>query len=149
MRKSRILLASLSLFSLLIISGCKKDDDSPAKTKTQLLTQDLWKFDKATAGSVDISASISACVKDNNIIFDDDGTGEIVENPNICTPPASGNFVWTLQNGETRLFTSVVFFPGGGNEFTIVTLNDNTLELSQQMTIPPAPATTVTISLKH
>lgn len=140
----------LSLFSgLLLLScmACQKNSDDPP-SKTELLTSASWKFDKAMAGTVDISNIPQlACYKDNIIVFASNGTGTISEGANVCIPPAPANFTWSFQNNETVLSLSIPLLPGGSSNFNIVTLNETTLALSQDINIPPV--TTVTVSFKH
>ena len=142
----------LVLFSFFTILGpaCKKDDNpEPAKSKTQLISQSPWKFSTAVAGTVDVSSSIDACLKDNILSFATDGTGNVNESAIVCNPSGAGGFIWTFQNNEGILYVSNALFPGGSNQFTIETLNGTYLVLSQMMTIPPAPATKVNVTFVH
>ena len=137
------------LLLALVLTACKK---THIKTKTELLTQTTWRFDKATALGTDISSQIPSCIKDNIITFVSNGTGTISEGINICVPPTSGNLTWSFQTNETMLNLSAPLFPGGSGSFTIVTLNETNLVISQQMTLPPpAPQipVTVEITFKH
>ena len=144
-------LAACSLLMLTLFYGnCNKDDNPPAKSKTELLTQGNWKFDHATAsGAGDISNSVNACIKDNIATFSSNGTLVIDESTNVCSPSYAGNYTWSLQNGETILHLSAPLFPGGSNDFTLVSLNETNLVVSQTMTIPPYPTTTVEVTFKH
>lgn len=94
--KKVLLFASLGLLSLspVFVSCSKDDDNSPApKTKTELIAQSTWKFDKATAGLYgDISAYIDACYKDNIFTFQSNGNGNVNEATVICSPTTAGNF---------------------------------------------------------
>lgn len=49
MKKIKSLLAFFILGSILLFSSCSKDDDDPAITKTQLLTQNTWKYSSGTS----------------------------------------------------------------------------------------------------
>jgi hypothetical protein len=134
--------------------SCQKDNDStPApKTKTQLLTQSSWTFDKATAGTFgDVSAQIPACYKDNLITFVSNGTGNVNEGANVCVPSTAGAFTWAFQSNETMLNISATLFPGGSSTFTLVSLTETNLVISQPVTLPPPISATVTVefTLKH
>lgn len=136
---------------LLMVSAglvsCSKG--SKAKTKTELLTQASWKFDKAVAvGIGDISSQVQACLKDNIITFQSNGNGSVDESTNVCTPSTAGSFTWSFQSNETVLQVSTTLF-GGSGTFDIVSLTETNFVLSQVMTFPPLPAMTVEITLKH
>jgi hypothetical protein len=153
MQKKIILLSCIFAFFLLINSSCSKNDDSTptAKTKTELITLSSWKFDKATAsGAGDISTNPSlACYIDNILAFSSNLSGTINEGANVCTTPAPASFTWSFQNSETLLRLSFTLFPGGSPDFTIISLNETSLVLSQQMTIAPYPTTTIEVTFKH
>lgn len=133
--------ASLGLLSLsLVFVSCSKDDDdnNPApKTKTQLITQNYWKFSTATVGGFDVSIALQACQKDNFISFYPNGTGTLDEGPAKCNAldPQSNPFNWNFQNGETQLFISATLFTGGNTLFNLVTLSETQLVVSQNITV--------------
>jgi hypothetical protein len=147
----------ISLMSLLAIVAtvnvsCSKDDDpaQPAgKTKTELITKASWKFEKAVAGGSDISLAIKSCLKDNTVTFAVNKTGSISEEADICSPSSAGNFTWEFQTNETILHSSQPVFPGGSNDFKIVSLTETNLVVSQMMTVSPYPPTTVEVTFKH
>lgn len=140
MQKQLILFAITALVSTAFLSGCDKNDDPPAKTKTELLVQAGWKFQSATASGTDVSNnSAIVCIKDDVITFTTSGGGTITEGTVVCSPTTAGNFTWNFQDSETKLVMSSGLFPGGSGTFTIVALNETTLTLSQDVTIPPSP----------
>ena len=158
MKKRLISLTSLVILVAILHISCSKEDDAApaAKTKTELLTKATWKFEKAEAAIFgDISGNIEDCNKDNTITFtstaNNKGTGIADEGATKCNGanPQSTTFNWTLENNETKLVSDKPLFPGGSGEFTLVSLTETNLVVSQQMTIPPAPTTMVTITLKH
>jgi hypothetical protein len=130
------------LFATVILISCGKEEDPPeTKTKTQLLTQSSWKFQSATASGTDITNnSAILCIKDDVITFSSNGTGTIVEGANICTPTTAGNFTWSFQSGETVVVMSSGLFPGGSGTFTVNSLTETTLTISQNVTITGFPA---------
>ena len=153
MQKRLILFASIFAFLLLINISCSKNDDSTpkAKTKTELITLSPWKFNKATAsGAGDISTNpLLTCYTDNILAFSSNLSGTINEGSVVCTTPAPASFTWSFQNTETLLRLSFTLFPGGSPDFTIVSLNETSLVLSQQMTLAPYPTTTIEVTFKH
>jgi len=119
-------------------TGCSKDDDNPTpKTKTELLTMSTWKFSDATVGGNSVAAFLETCQKDNILTFLAAGTGTAAEGASKCDPgdPDSSPFDWSFQTNETVLFVSTPFFTGGSSTFTIVSLTETQLVLSQTITI--------------
>jgi predicted small lipoprotein YifL len=154
MRKQRLLLLTVIAFTLLSFTGCGKDDPQPApaaKTKTELITLSPWKFQSATASGTDISAYPQlACYTDNVTTFASNLSFTINEGANICTPSTAGTFTWSFQSGETLLQLSIPIFAGGSTSFTIVSLNETNLVISQNVVIPPSPvAIPVQFTFKH
>lgn len=139
-----------TLFVSMVFVSCEKGSDTPSKSKTELISQQSWKFSAATANGIDISASIDDCYKDNIITFNaSGGTGNVSEAAIVCNPSTAGNFTWSFQNGENELQVSTSLFAGGSGNFDIITLNETTLVLAQDMTIPPFPTTNVRITFVH
>ncbi|HLG38165.1 MAG TPA: lipocalin family protein [Chitinophagaceae bacterium] len=148
--KRQLLFSSLIIVTLFIITGCGKDDPAPAKTKTELITQGSWKFDNATASGIgDISGAINACLKDNIAVFTSTGSLTIDESANVCSPTYAGNYTWEFQSNETILHLNAPIFTGGSTDFTIVSITETNLVLSQVMTVAPYPPTTVEVTFKH
>lgn len=144
-----ILLVSLSSF---LLYSCSNKDTTPApKTKTQLLTQSTWKFKGATAGGADISASLQACQKDNLLTFVSTGTGTLDEGPAKCviTDPQTNPFTWYFATNETILHISTILFTGGNSDFTIVSLTETSLVVSQAISFGPGPVFNAVISFIH
>lgn len=161
MKKHLFSFAIMATIFVTVLPACSKDDDddpTPAGTKTELLVKSTWKFEKAEASIIgDVSSQLEPCLKDNLLIFAAasssavSGTGTVDEGATKCDPtdPQTGSFTWELINNGTVLRSSVILFPGGSNDFNIVSLNATNLVLSQQMAIDPYPATTITVTLKH
>jgi hypothetical protein len=139
MKKQLGFLLVLIAANFFIFSSCNKGDNPPLpKTKTQLLTQATWKFQSASASGTDITNNPAiACIKDDVITFVSAGTGNINDGAIVCTPTTSGNFTWSFQNNETTLIMSTTLIPGGSGNFTIGTLNETTLTISQNVVIQP------------
>ena len=142
MKKHRLFWAIMTALALVGFTGCDKDDDdTPAKTKTELLTQSSWKFQSATASGTDITNNPAIlCIKDDVISFSSNGTGTVVEGVNICTPTTAGSFTWSFQTNETMIVMSSVLFPGGSGTFTINSMTETTLTISQNVTFPGFPS---------
>jgi len=131
-------LAILVTFSLLIFTGCSKDDTAPpAKTNTELISTGTWKFSAATVGVTDVSGFLQPCQKDNIITFAAAGTGTLDEGPLKCngSDPQTSPFTWNFLSSETQLFVSATLFTGGSSTFTIVSLTATQLVLSQNINV--------------
>jgi hypothetical protein len=142
---NKLILAALC-FTTLFFTNCNKNDDSappPTPTKTELITKSSWKFSTAFAGSTDVSSAPQlACFKDNIITFSTNLTGNINEGTNICSPTTAGPFTWNFANSENTLHISTVLISGGSNDFTLVSLSETQLVVSQNY--PPYGTVTVT-----
>jgi hypothetical protein len=138
MQKRLLLITGLFSF-LLILAGCSKDDDAPPtnKTKTELITQGTWKFSDAKVNGVSVATFLQACQKDNVLTFITGGTGTANEGATKCNAadPQSNPFNWTFQTNETLLFVSTPLFTGGSSTFTIVSLTETELVVSQNITV--------------
>ena len=131
-----------SIITLLL--GCEKDSDTPApKTEAQLIGSGLaWKFSKAISGGVDVSSLVEVCMKDNLITMNDASptkTGNVNEGAIKCnaSDPQQVAFTWTY-NGSTKLLTiistgGVRILPGGSNVFTLVSITETQMVLSQNI----------------
>ncbi len=138
MQKQLFTLMAALLLSAFILPGCKEDPPPPpAKTKTELITQGSWKFSSATVGGSDVSAFVQACQKDNIIVFVAAGTGTLDEGPAKCNTgdPQSRTFTWNFQSNETQLFISTPLFTGGSSTFTLVSISETQLVVSQNITV--------------
>ena len=137
-KQFRFVLASL-FTALFFFSSCSKNDNTtPApKTKTQLITQGTWKFSTATVGGTDVSAFLQTCQKDNILTFAVAGTGILDEGITRCNlgDPQTNPFTWNFASGETILHISTVLFTGGNSDFTLVSLSETQLVLSQMITV--------------
>jgi len=139
MRKRFISWASLLILIAILHVNCSKDDDSAptAKTKTELITKASWKFSDAKVGGASVSAFLETCQKDNILTFLSAGTGTADEGATKCdaADPQTNPFTWSFQTNETELFVSTPFFTGGSSTFTIVSLTETQLVVSQNITI--------------
>jgi hypothetical protein len=148
MKKQLLPVTSFIAIFFLFVSGCKSDPPPAPKTKTQLISQSPWVFQSAFAGSTDISAYPQiACFKDNIITFAAAGTFNVNEAANVCSPSTAGNFTWSFQTNETEILLSAPLFPNGSNTFTLVSLTETNLVVSQAYNLPPV--TPITVTFKH
>ena len=124
-------------------AGCSKDDDdNPApKTNTELLTTGTWKFSDVKVSGQSVASFFDPCQKDNILTFLAAGTGTAAEGATKCnaSDPDSSSFNWAFQTNETVLFVSTPFFTGGSTTFTIVSLTETQLVLSQTITLGGLP----------
>ncbi len=149
--KKQLTLGITCLACILSLSlGCKEDTPPPPQpTKTENISRSPWIFLSASANGTDVSnAPQLACFKDNVITFTANLNGTITEGANVCSPTTAGPFTWSFTTGETVLVLSAPLFPGGTTTFTIVSLDQTNLVVSQAVTFLPPPGT-VTITFKH
>lgn len=140
-------LFSFTLFlAFMFVTGCGKDDNPVVvKTKTQLVTQSTWRFSGATVGGTDVSAFLQACQKDNTLTFVAAGTGTVDEGATKCNAadPQTNPFTWNFASSETMLHVSTILFAGGSSDFTLVTLTETQLVISQMITVSGSPQNAV------
>lgn len=146
--QKRILAIVISLSATLFLSSCDKDDNTPApKTKTELLTTNgSWKFSSAAVGGTNVNALLQACQKDNVMTFVAVGlTGTLDEGLTKCNmaDPQTTPFTWSFASGETVLNISATLFTGGSSAFTLVSLNETQLVVSQNITVGGTPQNAV------
>lgn len=148
--KSLNLVTSLVISAAVFFTACSKSDSSTSKTKTELITQGSWKFSGATVNGVDVSSLLQTCQKDNVLTFSSNGSGTLDEGATKCnsSDPQTDPFTWSFMTNETVLHVSQVFFTGGSSDFTIVTLSDSQLVLSQPITIS-STTQTATVTFTH
>jgi hypothetical protein len=144
---NKLILVTVFCFTTLFITSCDKNDDPPTPpptaTNTDKITKSPWKFSTAFAGSTDVSGVPQlACFKDNIITFSANLSGNINEGANICSPTTAGSFTWNFASNETILHISTVLITGGSNDFTLVSLSETQLVVSQNY--PPIGTVTVT-----
>jgi hypothetical protein len=139
MQKRLILFTGIFAFILVLGSSCSKNDDSgPAtKTKGELISKAAWKFSDAKVSGVSVASFLQTCQKDNILTFAAAGTGIADEGLTKCDPTdvQANPFTWSFQTNETVLFVSTPFFAGGSSTFTIVSLTDTELTVSQNITV--------------
>lgn len=150
--------------AVVILSSCQKDDSAappPPKTKTELISASVWKYNDA---KIDIDNNgtgdqaippgvVEACTTDNTIQFTSNGNGTVNEGPTKCDPadPQTFPFTWNFTSNETILNFSSSLFAGVGGDFKIISLTDTELILSKQLPVPPPIPSPVTVIIifKH
>lgn len=151
MKKQILQLLAFACFTSFISMSCNKDDNNttPAKTKTQLIMQGSWSFDKAFSGSTDISSSVPACYKDNVVTFTSSTNGT-VQNTVVCTPTdiTPATFTWSWNSGETVLQLNAPLFPGGTGNFNLNSLTETALVVNQDVNFGTG-TTNVIFHYKH
>jgi hypothetical protein len=141
-------LVAVVLSISLLFTACSKSDsnNNTSKTKTQLISQASWKFSAATVNGADVSSLIQACQKDNTLMFSaTGGTGTLDEGTTKCnaSDPQTTSFTWSFTNNEGTLHVSQVFFTGGSTDFTIVSLTETQLVVSQMINVSGTTQTAV------
>lgn len=149
MKKQNLSLITCLTISIFFLSSCQKDSGPtpPAsKTNTQRMTENPWKFSTATVGSTNVSGSLQTCQKDNILTFTTGVTGTLDEGPAKCNTadPQNIPFTWNFASNETIIHISTVLFTGGGSDFTVVSLTDTQLKVSQIIS-----AQTVVVTFIH
>lgn len=131
------LLSIINCLAILVLffTNCQKEDSTPppSKTNTQRMTQSPWKFSAATVSGVNVSGSLQTCQKDNILTFTTAVAGSMDEGATKCNAgdPQTNPFTWNFANNETIVHISTVLFTGGITDFTLVSISDTQLVLSQ------------------
>ena len=123
---------TLALASLVVFSGCKKDDDkaTPAATVKAKLMANTWKFKTLSVGGVDVTNQfIAACDRDNTLKFD--ATNAVTgEGATACTPPSASTDPYFLRTNDTE----IGLVSGGDTSFLkIVTLDASNLVVEEPL----------------
>ncbi len=112
-RKS-VALTVAAAFTLLLGSGCQKDEDAQDPSGADILTSGQWRLTAAVANPPvtvaglpisDVYPFIDPCIKDNYYVFDKNGTAELNEGPTKCDPadPQTSTVNWSLSADEKEL----------------------------------------------
>jgi hypothetical protein len=122
------LLWALPILFMVFTVSCKKSNSTPPKTNSDYLTQGSWKLSMATSNGADVTSSVPACKKDNIYTFSANLSGSMDEGATKCNSadPQTTSFTWSFTT-STVLHVTIPLFPGSGNDFTLVTLNDTQL----------------------
>lgn len=122
MKKIKLVSSLFVLVSVLLISSCKKDDD-PVLTKTQLLTQNTWKYGSGNSTNPLVQALISL-LTGTEYVFKADKTYSVTQ---LGQSIASGK--WEFSSDETK----IILDKGSIEESTleIVTLDGSNLEVKE------------------
>lgn len=115
-------------------SSCKKEDKTPAKTKTELLTAHYWKLTALTVDPplltvTNLYAQMSPCTKDDIQKYNTNNTVIYDEGPTKCDPadPQTTTASWNFNSTET------IITEDGENE-NVLNLTENELKLSYELT---------------
>ena len=149
------------LMNMVLLTSCEKsNDDNNEKTKTELITASVWKYDNAKIdldnnGTGDMNVPdgvIEPCQTDNTLTFFANGSGTMDEGPTKCDAgdPQTSSFTWSFTSNETVITFTGAIFAGVGGDFKIITLTETDLQLSKVMTDPGSGTSyTVIASFKH
>jgi hypothetical protein len=134
------------LLAILHISCSKNDDPAPpaGKTKTEFITKAPWKFESIDPA---LAQTYITCFIDNTVTFTADGKGTCPDTGTQCNP-ATGNFNWNFTDSESKLHLDATLIPAGSGDFSIITLNETNLVVSQTITSPVGPVL-ITVTFKH
>jgi hypothetical protein len=134
--KSIIKFSSVFFMMVLLVISCNKEnDESTAKTKTELLTTGSWKrialistpaYDWNADGNsaTDVLSIMWPCEKDNFETYKINGMVETNEGPAKCDPsdPQTWSVTWMLVDNETKLIWD------GTDEYMLLELTATTLK---------------------
>lgn len=135
------------------LPACKKSNNG--ENRMELATNGTWYYEDAGidgdgngTGETDIPpGTIPDCQLDNSFTLMTDGTGVADEGATKCDPgdPQTSPLTWSFSNNETVLTLNSAVFAGVSGDFEIITLNQTTLILSKEITVPglPFPVTVV------
>lgn len=149
--KNQISSLAMLIVVLFFLPACsKKTNPPPQKTKTELISTSTWKFSAATVGGADASAFLQPCQKDNILSFQSNGNGSVDEGLTKCNSgdPQTNPFTWGFTNSESILHVSTILFTGGSTDFTLVSLTETQLVVSQNVTIS-GPSQTAVVTFIH
>jgi hypothetical protein len=129
---------------IFLIASCGKDSTDGGDTTVELMVRAPWKFSKATASGVDVSALVTACIKDNLLTFSSSNagsnTGKLNEGATKCNAPdpQEVDFTWVYDASFKKITITgtsgnVPILPGGSNEFTLVRVTEIELVMSQNV----------------
>jgi hypothetical protein len=133
-------------FGLIFNPGCQKDADggTTKKTKTELLTQATWRFDRAgldldNNGTIDAplpAGVLQTCDTDGSLTLNSNGTGIGDEGPTKCNgaTPQTVNFTWSLKNSETIINFSDQLFGGLTGDVKLINVTETELTLEKDVT---------------
>lgn len=122
----------LFLGTMAVLSGCKKSDESPAASRTDLLTAKSWRLSTATVTlggfPVSNSAFLQDCKKDDLYKFNPDKTLIQDAGATKCnaTDPQTQAGTWALNSDQSKLTIAIPGSPLNGEaevrELTATTL---------------------------
>ncbi|HET6769757.1 MAG TPA: hypothetical protein VFH08_20255 [Chitinophagaceae bacterium] len=104
-------LITLSIFTFIFLTACKKETDDVIDRQTALLIEKSWKFemyglDENNNGVIEESENnMLACELDDIFTFHANGTGVFAGGTTPCSvgEPAVINFNWSFSNNGTEL----------------------------------------------
>ncbi|HLK30345.1 MAG TPA: hypothetical protein VKT28_17315 [Puia sp.] len=143
---------------LAILNSCGKSNSDQPKTKMQLITASVWKYDTAgidlnNDGTIDAAIPpgyIKDCQTDNLLYFKSDSTGTEDEGATKCDPsnPQTASFTWSFNSSQTIInFPDSVFGSVGGS-VNITSLTETQLHFEKTITQSGITAT-VAVYMKH
>lgn len=149
--------AALLVITVVVIAGCKKNDNS-APSKTQLLTTGSW---TRTSDYIDPAVDVNGdgvddheifnfyddCDKDDMLIFKSDGTVTFDAGPLKCDPtdPQTQSTTWKFLTNESQLMIGT-----GSSQETVDLVELSATALKYKITYNVQGTTyTETVTCKH
>ncbi len=127
MKTNWMKLSALLFAGMFIFAACSSEDD---KTKTELLTAQSWKATHIYIENVDVIGDFDECDADDLTTYFEDGNYQVDEGATKCdpeNPQIVEEGTWSFNADETELTT---VSDGLTMVYTIITLNESTLEVS-------------------
>ncbi|MBO2008483.1 lipocalin family protein [Hymenobacter negativus] len=131
-------IALLFAVATVLLTGCEKDMETPAASKTKLLTSGPWHITAYTrttgnSAAADYLATAfpTACERDDRYTFNTNGVEIRTEGPTACGNNSSqtvvGTYPWNMDAAQTQLTI-------GGTAFDIVRLTADAMQLRSTRT---------------
>jgi uncharacterized protein (DUF2237 family) len=148
--QKKFLLPVLFPMTIVFFLACSKSGPVPVPlTRSDMMASAMWKFSNAKVSGVDVSAALQDCQKDNLLRLYKNGlvnTGNIDEGLLKCNAADQQvrDIIWQMPDENTLVITpNYVLFAGGSNTFSIVSVNESSMVLSQVITVSGSSQTAV------
>ena len=127
------------------------NNNTPPKTKTELLTTGSWRLSTATVNGTDASGMIQACQRDNVLVFAAAGTGNANEGATKCNAGDPDNipFTWNFASSETILHVSTALITSGSNDLVLESLSSTQLVVTEAYSPGPGPTYNIKMTFIH
>jgi hypothetical protein len=148
---TRLRTTLLSLFLVLSVIACKKDDVVAVKTKTDIITGTTWQVQSASA-SGGLAVVYSRDLANNGydlskvrLTFKADGTASAIDNNGNSSSSGS----WKFTNNEGSIELSNISFGGfSSGTLTIIQLTEKNFDFSSKASFPALGISDIEATIK-